>query len=116
MEEGAQGADDGGLRRRGKKALKERQILHDILLVATKLEFYFPLSVRMEREIYKAVSAWTGNTHHEGATVLQRIWEEKRWMKENRKQASPEITGLLKLHRHYMKTLNGDGQPEWDEL
>ena len=45
-----------------------------------------------------------------------RIWEEKRWMKENGKQASPEITGLLKLHRYYMKTLNGDGQPEWDEL
>jgi hypothetical protein len=47
---------------------------------------------------------------------LQRIWEEKRWMKENGKQASPEITGLLKLHHYYMKTLNGDGQPEWDEL
>ena len=37
-------------------------------------------------------------------------------MKENGKQASPEIAGLLKLHHYYMKTLNGDGQPEWDEL
>jgi len=76
----------------------------------------WPSGETCKREIYKAVSAWTGNTHHESATVLQRIWEEKRWMKENGKQASPEITGLLKLHRHYMKTLNGDGQPEWDEL
>ena len=74
------------------------------------------MTVRMEREIYKAVSAWTGNTHHESATVLQRIWEEKRWIKENGKTIPPEIAGLLKLHRYYMKTLNGDGQPEWDEL
>ena len=98
---------------------KELRTVFGILCEVVRLapaEFYFPLTVRMEREIYKAVSAWTGNTHHEGTTVLQRIWEEKRWMKENGKQASPEIAGLLKLHHYYMKTLNGDGQPEWDEL
>lgn len=98
---------------------KELRTVFGILCEVVRLapaEFYFPLTVRMERKIYKAVSAWTGNTHHESTTVLQRIWEEKRWMKENGKQASPELTGLLKLHRYYMKTLNGDGQPEWDEL
>lgn len=24
--------------------------------------------------------------------------------------------GIIELHHYYMKTLNGDGQPEWDEL
>ena len=103
----------------GGRNAKELRTVLGILCEVVRLapaEFYFPLTVRMEREIYKAVSAWTGNTHHESTTVLQRIWEEKRWMKENGKQASPEITGLLKLHHYYMKTLNGDGQPEWDEL
>ena len=98
---------------------KELRTVFGILCEVVRLapaEFYFPLTVRMEREIYKAVSAWTGNTHHESATVLQRIWEEKRWIKENGKPIPPEIAGLLKLHHYYMKTLNGDGQPEWDEL
>ena len=104
----------------GVLSAKELRTVFSILCEVVRLapaEFYFPLTVRMEREIYKAVSAWTGNTHHaERATVLRQIWEEKRWIKENGKQAPPEIAGLLKLHHYYMKTLNGDGQPEWDEL
>ena len=52
----------------GGRNAKELRTVFGILCEVVRLapaEFYFPLTVRMEREIYKAVSAWTGNTHHE---------------------------------------------------